>query len=351
MPGAPITKSAVLIAAAKGFEGHVVCSSLRNRKLGRLTHVADAANEQFGQLFAERRAVSQPDKSRVYAATALLTGSFALLYWPVITKLVHDWGINENYSHGFLIPPLAGYLVWERRDALKAVPPSPSVLGLVIVAVSFVVLLAGLLGAELFLSRMALLGTLVGGVLFVLGWRHLKMLAFPLGVLLLMIPIPAIIFNQIVFPLQLVASRAGEVTLAAAGIPVLREGNIIVLANTTLEVAEACSGIRSLVSLLTLAIVFGYFTDPRSGIRVAIALSAVPVAIVANAIRVAGTGIAAHYYGAQAAQGFFHSFSGWIVFIAAFAMLFAIIRVLRWLAPASSEKPSVPLGVPALSGE
>jgi exosortase len=163
-----------------------------------------------------------------------------------------------------------------------------------------------------------------------------------------MIPIPAILFNQVVFPLQLVASRAGEASLSAAGIPVLREGNIITLANTTLEVAEACSGIRSLVSLLTLAIVFGYFTDPRPGVRAAIALSAVPVAIVANALRVAGTGIAAHYYGTAAAEGFFHSFSGWIVFIAAFAMLFGVIRLLRWLLPEPIRTDS--MAVPAFTG-
>ena len=190
-----------------------------------------------------------------------MAGGFVLLYWQVIAKLVHDWGINENYSHGYLIPPLAAYLVWERRHVLTSAPPSRAWFGLVVIAGSVVLLLVGLLGAELFLSRIAMLGTLVGAILFILGWRHLKMLAFPLGVLLLMIPIPAILFNQIVFPLQLVASQAGESAVAAAGIPVLREGNVIFLANTTLEVAEACSGIRSLVSLLTLAIVFGYFTD------------------------------------------------------------------------------------------
>ena len=293
--------------------------------------------------------MSTSASSRVYAVVALLIGSFGLLYWPVLSKLVHDWGINDNYSHGYLIPPLAGYLIWERRQQLRAVPPNGTWFGLLVVLGSLLLLLAGLLGAELFLTRMALLGTLVGGVLFVLGWGHLRMLVFPLGVLLLMIPIPAILFNQVVFPLQLVASRAGEAALSGAGIPVLREGNIIILANTTLEVAEACSGIRSLVSLLTLAIVFGYFTDSRPGVRLAIALSAIPVAIAANALRVAGTGIAAHYYGSAAAEGFFHSFSGWIVFIAAFAMLFGVIRVLRWLMPEPIQ-PRDPMSLPALTG-
>ena len=286
--------------------------------------------------------------SRLYAAAAFLAGSFALLYGPTVIKLVHDWGINENYSHGYLIPPLAAYLAWERREALKSTPVSQSWFGLIVVAGSVLVLLVGTLGAELFISRVAMLGTLAGAILFVLGWRHLRLLAFPLGVLLLMIPIPAILFNQIVFPLQLVASRAGEAVVSAAGIPVLREGNIIILANTTLEVAEACSGIRSLVSLLTLAIVFGYFADPRPGVRAVIALCAIPVAIAANALRVAGTGIAAHYYGSAAAEGFFHSFSGWIVFIAAFVMLFGIIRLMRWLMPGPLARPQ--MYMPAVGG-
>jgi exosortase len=276
---------------------------------------------------------------RLSLAVALFIGSIALLYWPVLAKLVSDWSRNENYSHGFLIPPLAAYLVWERWGRLKTTPCSSSLAGLFVVVGSLLVLLVGLLGAELFLSRIAFIGVLIGGVLYVLGWQHLRLLAFPLGVLLLMIPIPAIIFNQIVFPLQLLASQAGEVALSTAGIPVLREGNVMILANTTLEVAEACSGIRSLVSLLTLAIVFAYFTDPRGGVRTAIALSAIPVAILANALRVAGTGIAAHYYGTSAAEGFFHSFSGWIVFIAAMAMLFVIVHTLQWILPAGGRPP------------
>jgi exosortase len=282
-------------------------------------------------------------KANFVVAALILVASFALLYRSVIATLVSSWAEDENYSHGFLIVPLAGYLAWERRALLRALPVTPSGWGLAIVAGSLTLLLAGLLGAELFLTRIAMIGTLVGGIVFVLGWPHLRALVFPVAVLLLMIPIPAIIFNQIVFPLQLVASRVGEGSLMAAGIPVLREGNIIMLANTTLEVAEACSGLRSLVSLLTLAIVYGYFTDSRASVRTAIALASIPVAIIANGLRVAGTGIAAHYYGAAAAQGFLHTFSGWLVFIVAFIMLFCVMRVVLWLAPAgrSTLQPSV----------
>ena len=178
-----------------------------------------------------------------------------------------------------------------------------------------------------------MLGTIAGALLFTYGWNHLKILFFPIAFLLLMIPIPAIIFNQIAFPLQLFASRFGEMALTVLQVPVLREGNVIRLANTSLEVAEACSGIRSLISLLTLGIVYGYFIDSRIWIRLLLAIGTIPIAIAANGIRVAGTGIAAHYYGPEAAQGFFHSFSGWIIFIVAFIMMFSLHRIIALIAP------------------
>ncbi len=264
-------------------------------------------------------------KAHLRAAAALsVAATFAVLYKDVIAKLVHDWANDGNYSHGFLIVPAACYFGWQRRAALRAAVPSPSSIGLVIIVASLAVLTAGILAAELFLTRVSIVGVTIGTVLFVFGWSHLRILAFPIGLLLLMIPLPAIVFNQIAFPLQLVASRCGELALSAAQVPVLREGNVITLANTTLEVAEACSGIRSLVSLLTLAIIYGYVSDSRTWARVVLALSSVPVAVIANGVRVAGTGIAAHFFGAAAAEGFFHSFSGWLVFAVAFVMLMGI---------------------------
>jgi exosortase len=271
--------------------------------------------------------------ARRAAAVALLLTGICLVYWQVIRKLVYDWGHDDNYSHGFLIVPLALYFVWERRDRLEQAEMRPAWFGLVVFAGGLLVLLAGLLGAELFLSRVSLLGTLAGIILFLYGWSHLRALAFPLTFLVLMIPLPAIIFNQITFPLQLWASQAGEYVIATAGIPVLREGNVIVLANTSLEVAEACSGIRSLITLITLGVVYGYFADARIWARVVLVLSAIPIAIVANGARVAGTGIAAHWLGPESAEGFFHDFSGWIVFIVAFAMVLGVHALLTRLVP------------------
>lgn len=278
--------------------------------------------------------VSSPrHNGSVIAAALILLTSFGVLYRDVIDKLVHDWLIDENYSHGLLIVPIALYFVWERRKRLVQAEPRPAKVGLILIVGSLATLLAGVLGSELFLTRISILGTIAGTVLFMYGWGHLRILIFPILFLLLMIPIPAIIFNQIAFPLQLLASRFGEMALSTAGIPVLRDGNVIRLVNTSLEVAEACSGIRSMISLLTLGIVYGYFMDARIWVRTALALATIPIAILANGLRVAGTGIAAHYYGAEAAMGFLHTFSGWLIFLVAFMMLFVVLRLLHWATP------------------
>jgi exosortase len=283
------------------------------------------------------------------ASLILLCGSFLFLYGDVVAKLFHDWSIDENYSHGFLVIPIALYLAWERRQRFITASLRPSILGLVVAIGGLAMLLAGVLGAEVFTTELSMLATIAGTVLFVFGWSHLRVMLFPISFLLLMIPLPAIIFIQITFPLQLLASRFGESALVLAGIPVLREGNVIHLANTSLEVAEACSGIRSLISLLTLGIVYGYFMDSRPSVRGVIALATVPVAIVTNGLRVAGTGIGAHYFGPAVAEGFFHEFSGWLIFISAFLILLVLHRAIVWLSPLKNQAQKVASEEPILS--
>lgn len=256
-----------------------------------------------------------------------LGAAIGLLYAGVLSSLVRQWVTDDNYSHGFFVLPLALYFAWERRAALAAAPSSPSLLGLLLILGSLVVWVAGLLGSELFLTRVSMIGVIAGAIWFVWGQRHVRLLAFPILFLLLMIPLPSIVFNQLAFPLQLVASQVGENAIAAVGIPVLREGNVLHLPARTLEVAEACSGIRSLVSLLMLAIVLGYFTGLGTGGRLLLGIAAIPIAIVANATRVAGTGLAAEWIGPEAAEGFFHTFSGWLMFVVAFAGLLLVQQV------------------------
>jgi exosortase len=278
----------------------------------------------------------------------VVAGGVAIAYREVAVKLVRDWATNDNYSHGFLIVPLALYFAWERRNRLLAATARPTSVGLLVLLLGISALGVGTLGAELFVTRVSLLIVIAGILLFLGGWHFLRILSFPLAFLLLMIPIPTIVFNQVAFPLQLLASRFGENILWTAGIPVLREGNIITLANASLEVAEACSGIRSLVSLLTLTIAYSHFSEPRRVIRILLALSTVPIAIVMNGIRVASIGIiAARFGGPDVAEGTFHTVSGWMVFVTAFAAVLVIHRLslaaVRWARKApSAQLPPVP---------
>jgi exosortase len=258
------------------------------------------------------------------AGLAALVLAVLTLYGETLLGLVRQWQHDDNYSHGFLIVPAAAWMVWRDRQALAALPRRPASVGLFVVLASLLVLFIGTLGAELFLTRVSMLGVLAGGILFLLGFPHLRRLAFPLGVLLLMIPLPAIVFNQIAFPLQILASQLGVAALRVGGIPVLREGNVIVLASTTLEVAEACSGIRSLISLLTLGVLYGYISGYRPLRRTLLALATIPIAIVSNAIRVAGAGVTADLFGPAAVEGFLHSFSGWLTFVSSLVLLLGV---------------------------
>jgi exosortase len=269
-----------------------------------------------------------PHRTREALVACVLAGVILWMYGGIVSSLARQWASDDNYSHGFFVVPLAMYFAWERRSALAAARIQPSLVGLALVVASVVLLLAGLLGAELFLTRISLVGVLAGIVLFVWGREHFRVLAFPIAFLLLMVPLPAILFNQVAFPLQLLASRAGEAVISVAGIPVLREGNVLQLPSQTLEIAEACSGIRSLVSLIMLAIVLGHFTERRLGARVLLALAAVPIAILANAARVAGTGLASELISPAAAEGFLHTFSGWLLFVVAFIGLVGVQRLL-----------------------
>ena len=255
------------------------------------------------------------------AAGALLTGLVVWLYRPVLVALLRQWWAEPDYSHGFLIPVIAAYLIWERWPRLRSQPVTPAGAGLGVLIAGVAIFVVANMAAELFVMRTSILVVLAGLIVFLLGSGHLRLLAFPLLYLLLMIPPPAIVFNAITFPLQLFAAGAATTSLQLLDVPVLREGNIITLANAKLEVAEACSGVRSLLALVALAATYAYFTQTGRWRRAVLVASAVPIAVVANAARVAGTGLLAHMFGEEVALGFFHSFSGWLVFVAAFALL------------------------------
>jgi exosortase D (VPLPA-CTERM-specific) len=260
---------------------------------------------------------------------------------------VQQWAADGDYTHGFLILPLALYFVWNDREGLARLPIRSSWLGAGLLVLGLAMLVVGTVGAELFLQRSSFVVVVAGLVWMLLGWEWLRALAFPIAFLLFMVPLPAIVMNAVAFPLQLFAAQTATFCLQAVGIPVLREGNVIALADTTLEVAEACSGIRSLQALLALGAVYGYFTQRSTWKRWALLLVSIPIAIAANALRVSGTGFLAHYFGSEVAQGFYHSFAGWIVFVVAFLMLLGCGAVLARIADPSGQGRDGALGMTA----
>jgi exosortase len=270
--------------------------------------------------------------------TATLLALVGLLYAPILVRLVQQWWSDPNFSHGFFVPAFAGFVVWQERSRLAAMRAVPSAWGLAVILLSLCTLILGVFGAELFLSRVSLLMLLTGMILFFLGWRFLRATLFPLLFLVLMVPIPAIIFSQITFPLQILASKLSATVLPVFGVPVFREGNVINLPAMPLEVAQACSGIRSLLSLTTLTIMYGYLLEKRVAIRVALALASVPIAVAANGLRIVGTGLLVQYWDPEKAEGFFHVFSGWLIFVVSLLMLFALHRAFN-LFRRSSEAP------------
>jgi exosortase len=250
------------------------------------------------------------------------------LYSSILFHLASQWAEDPNFSHGFFVPLFAAFVLWRDRTRLANLPRRPTSCGILIVALSLAVLIVGILGAELFLARVSLLLLIAGLVLAFLGTSHFRAVLFPLSFLLLMIPIPALIFNQVTFPLQLLASKFAAGVLPWLGVPVLREGNIINLPAMSLEVAEACSGIRSLLSLITLAVIYGYLRTGVTWLRVALGLAAVPIAIFSNSLRIVVTGLIVQYWNPHKAEGFFHLFSGWLVFLVSIAILCLVEKTL-----------------------
>ena len=254
--------------------------------------------------------------------SVILVGLILLLYASVIKGLAVQWWTDADYGHGFFVPLFSIYILWRERERWTKTEIKPNNFGFVVMLGAIGLLLLGSLGAELFTSRFSLLVLLAGTILFLTGWKMLRAVSFPLGYLMWMIPIPVIIYNQITFPLQLIASRLATSWLELAQVPVLRDGNILIMSNYSLEVVEACSGIRSLMTLMALAVAYGYLVSPRRWVRYVLAAFMVPIAIVTNAIRIMGAGLLARHFGPAAAEGFLHEFSGWAIFLVALLLMF-----------------------------
>lgn len=261
----------------------------------------------------------------------LALAAAALAYWPVGRGMVSDWMNDENYSHGFVVVLVSGYLVWQRRERLLSQPVRPSAWGLVIALGATLMLLAGWLASELFTMRFSLLVFLCGAIIHWFGWRVMGVLAGPVAYLILMIPIPATVYDAVAFPLKLLVTKASVTVLKALGVMVVREGNIMMFPNITLEVVNACSGLRSLTSLLALGLAYVMLFVKVGWQKLALVLLIFPVALAANMIRVIGTGLLAQYFGQAAAEGFFHEFAGLVIFMSSLGILLGVHQLLaRW---------------------
>ncbi len=267
------------------------------------------------------------------AAVCLLAALLVAIYFRIGIKLVADWYEIADYSHGFLVPFFSAFILWDKRKALQETPVRPTWAGLPLVAFGILILFFGVYGAELFLSRISFVTILAGLIWTFFGRAVLKEVRLPLAVLLLAIPFPEIIFNQITFPLQLFASRVASSLLPLLGVPVFREGNVIQLPVMKLEVAQACSGIRSLMSLFTLAVFYGYFLEKSTARRWVLALASIPIAVAANALRIVGTGLCVQYWDPAKGEGFFHEFSGWVMFVISLSFLYFVHRAMLFVRP------------------
>jgi exosortase D (VPLPA-CTERM-specific) len=271
------------------------------------------------------------------------------LYARILVALVLQWvgpHSDPNFAHGIFVPLFAAFVLWQDRKRLQSIASAPSWTGFPLVLLSLCVLGLGVLGADIFLPRVSLLIMLAGLILLFQGWTFFRAVLFPWAFLSLAIPIPALIITRVTFPLQLLAARLASTLLEWVGVPVLREGNMITLAAMQLDVAEACSGIRSLLTLVTLAIIYGYLLESRNWVRVVLACAAVPIAVAANSFRVFGTGLLVQYGHAEQAEGFYHAVSGLIIFAVALIMLFAVHRVISLIFPApifpAKNRPAPP---------
>jgi len=270
---------------------------------------------------------ARKSESFSWAAIAWVSILLAVCYAPILTALVRQWNDDADMGHAFFVPVIAAFIAWQKRDQIAGKPAKPNWWGLAIMVWAGFQLYIATLGAELFLSRTSFVISIIGAVLLLGGTEYLGIFSFPLFLLFFMVPIPAVIYNQLTFPLQIFASRVAEKTIDLLQIPVIREGNLLILPQTTLNVVEACSGIRSLLTLTFLSLVYGYFFEKRSWVRIVLFFSTIPIAIAANAGRVAFTGVISQFK-PELAEGWFHEAQGWVIFMIGLTILVAVHQLI-----------------------
>jgi len=261
-----------------------------------------------------------PARTFSWTTIAWVSILLGVCYAPVLFALARQWNDDADMGHGFFVPVIAAYIAWQKRDQIAGKLPKANWWGLVLMIWAAFQLYIATLGAELFLARTSFVFSVIGAVLLLGGTEYLRIFSFPMFLLFFMVPIPAVIYNQLTLPLQFLASQVAEKTIDLLQIPVIREGNVLILPQQTLNVVEACSGIRSLLTLTFVSLIWGYFFEKRSWVRVVLFFSTIPIAIAANAGRVAFTGVISQFK-PELAEGWFHEAQGWVIFMIAMAIL------------------------------
>ncbi|MBV5339628.1 MAG: exosortase/archaeosortase family protein [Deltaproteobacteria bacterium] len=264
--------------------------------------------------------MSKNDKIKIVILVLL----WAAVFYPLYPELVREWLGNSDNSHAFIVPLISMYFVWQRKNALQLTPITTSLWGGGLLGVSLLLYVLSSAGGLAFPARIAMVTSLFGLVWFCLGKEFIQKLAFPIAFLLFMVPVPYSLISLVSTPLQLMATEVSAALIGKCSIPVYREGNMLYFMQTQLEVAEACSGVRSIMALTMISFVFCFLSRDGWWRRAVLVIAAIPIAIVANIFRVTGTGVLAHFYGDGVARGFLHEFSGIAIFIFGFAQLFAV---------------------------
>jgi exosortase len=266
-----------------------------------------------------------------FFSSVLLGGLVAVLYAPALRSMARQWWNDPNYGHAMLVPVFVAYILWRERARWRAVSVRPSDYGLPLMLSAIGLLILGMLSAELFTARFSLIMLISGIIVFLAGWQVLRSIAFPIAYLVFMIPLPALVYYQLTFPLQLMASRLGAQGLVMVGVHALRQGNLLILPNVTLEVVEACSGVRSLLSLSAAAVAYVYLAESSMWKRCLLVALTIPIVILSNGLRLVATGVLSFVYGAQADSGPTHTALGLAFFVLAFLSIILIHILLRHL--------------------
>jgi exosortase len=300
----------------------------------------EIGSHTLGNIIRERNRSAEMSKMGTWFAALSLGILVAIMYAPVLNSLARQWWNDPNYGHGAFVPLFAAYVLWSERDRLGALPSRTNNLGFTIMLFAIGLRILGTLGAELFTTRLSLVILISGMILFLAGWPALRSMAFPIGYLVFMIPLPAIVYYQLTLPLQLWASELGAIGLVGVGIHTVRQGNLLILPNCTLNVVEACSGIRSLLSLLAAVVAYGYLAEPSTWKRGVLAVASIPIAIAINGLRLVATGVLSYFFGPTVDSGVVHLALGLGFFALAFLSILLVHKLLRLL---SRHQESVPV--------